>query len=133
MLPLEVDKAEISRMYDEALSAFKRGDLEAVLSHWEDDGAYMWPAVSPAIGKQEIRVTYAAFFSRWTADEVFYRHEVEVSGDLAFCRFGTELTLYPKAGGAPTKMTLQGIHIYRRRPSGWRFKVVIAIGVGGDS
>ena len=67
-----------------------------------------------------------------TADEVFYRHELEVSGDLAFCRFGTELTLCPRAGGTPTKMTLQGIHVYRRRPSGWKFKVVIAIGVGNS-
>jgi ketosteroid isomerase-like protein len=133
MLPIDVDKAEIIRMYDEALDAFKRGDIEAVLSHWEDDGAYMWPAVSPAIGKQEIRMTYAAFFARWTAEEVFFRHELEVSGDLAFSRFGTELTLYPKTGGPSTKMTLQGIHIYRRKPSGWKFKVVIAIGVGENS
>jgi len=33
-----------------------------------------------------------AFFAQWTADERFYRHELVISGDLAYSRFGTELT-----------------------------------------
>jgi uncharacterized protein (TIGR02246 family) len=123
------DEAALIAMYDEALDAFRKGDLETVLDHWEDDGAYLWPAVPPAIGKQEIRAAYQGFFRSWTAEEVFYRHELSVSGDLGFCRFGTELTLHPKAGGVPTHMTLQGTHIYRRSSNGWRFKVVIAIEV----
>jgi ketosteroid isomerase-like protein len=123
------DKAALIDMYDEALDAFRKGDLESVLDHWEDDGAYLWPAVPPAIGKQEIRATYHEFFQHWTAEETFYRHELSVSGDLAFCRFGTELTLHPKSGGPTTRMTLQGTHIYRRSLKRWRCKIVIAINV----
>jgi uncharacterized protein (TIGR02246 family) len=123
------DKAALITLYDEALDAFRKGDLESVLDHWEDDGAYLWPAVPPSIGKQEIRAAYEAFFKDWTAEETFYRHELSVSGNLAFCRFGTELVLHPKLGGLSTKMTLQGTHIYRRSLNGWRFKIVIAINV----
>jgi len=120
---------EIINMYDDALAAFRRGDLQAVLEHWEDDGAYLWPAVPPAIGKSEIRAVYETFFSQWRADEIFHRHDLIISGGLAYSRFGTELTLSPKTGGQPTKMTLQGTHVYLREPSGWKFKVVIAINV----
>jgi ketosteroid isomerase-like protein len=116
-------------MYDEALAAFKKGDLEAVLDHWEDDGAYLWPAVPPSIGKAAIRVSYEAFFAQWTAEEIFHRYEIEISGDLAYSRFGTNLTLTPKNGGEPNRMTLEGIHVLHKRPSGWKFKVVIAINV----
>jgi ketosteroid isomerase-like protein len=125
----EDDSRAIRRMYEEALAAFKRKDLNAVLDHWEEDGAYLWPAVAPAIGKEEIRAAYEAFFAQWTADEIFYRHDLGISGNLAYSRFGTELTLFPNGGGPPTRMTLQGTHVYCRRPSGWKFKIVIAINV----
>jgi ketosteroid isomerase-like protein len=123
------DQAMLIAMYDDALHSFAKGDLEAVLQHWEDDGAYLWPAVPPAIGKQEIRAAYEGFFQNWRAEEIFHRHELTVSGDMGFCRFGTELTLYPKSGGPPANMTLQGIHIYKKRGDGWRFKCVIAIDI----
>lgn len=119
----------IKQMYDEALVAFRKGDLEAVLGHWEDDGAYLWPAVPPSIGKAAIRASYEAFFAQWTAEEIFHRYEIEISGDLAYSRFGTNLTLTPKNGGEPNHMTLEGIHVLHKRPSGWKFKVVIAINV----
>jgi hypothetical protein len=51
-------------------------------------------------------MTYTAFFARWTAEEVFFRHELEVSEDLPFSRFGTELTLYPKTGSRDDKRLL---------------------------
>ena len=121
------DELAIKKMYDEALTAFRRGDLEGVLDHWEDDGAYLWPAVKPSIGKVEIRAAYEAFFSEWSADEKFYRHEMVVSGDLAYSRFGTELTLTPKIGGTRTRMTLQGTHIYHKNANKWKFKLVMAI------
>lgn len=127
------DETAIKRMYDEALAAFKKGDLATVLSHWEDDGAYLWPAVPPAIGKAEIRDAYESFFSRWTADETFYRHELIVSGDLAYSRFGTELTLRDKLTGNSSSMTLQGVHVYRRRANGWKFQAVIAINVPAET
>lgn len=129
MIEDQTEHAAIIHMYEDALSAFRRGDLTVVLSHWEDDGAYLWPAVPPAIGKREISAVYEAFFAQWTAEEKFYRHELLVSGDLAYSRFGTELTLYPKNNGEPLRMTLQGTHVYRRSAFGWRFKAVIAIDV----
>jgi ketosteroid isomerase-like protein len=129
----ESDADAIKKMYDVALVAFKEEDLPALLDHWEDDGAYLWPAVPPAIGKKAIRTVYEGFFAQWKAEEIFRRYELEISGDLAYSRFGSRLTLSPKAGGEPNRMTLQGIHVYHRRPDGWKFKVVIAINVPGDT
>lgn len=118
----------IDAMYAEALRSFETDDLDALLNHWEDDGVYLWPAVPPAMGKQAIRAAYEGFFSNWTAKEIYKKHEIEVSGDLAYRRFSTDLTLTPKSAGPPTQLRLNGIHIYRRQPDGnWRFKVVIAI------
>lgn len=123
------DVQAIESMYQEALTAFRAGDLETVLDHWVDDGVYLWPAVPPALGKAAIRSAYEGFFAEWTAEETFYRHGTEVSGDLAYSRFSTDLVLTPKPGGEPNRMNLHGIHVYRRTPDGWRFKVVIAIDV----
>jgi uncharacterized protein (TIGR02246 family) len=127
------DGREIIEMYDTALEAFRRGDLEAVLSHWEDDGAYLWPAVPPAIGKNEIRSAYRDFFANWTAEEKFYRHELLISEELAYSRFGTQLTLTPKHGGPQVRMVLQGAHVLRRTNGVWRFKMVIAVNVPEDN
>jgi uncharacterized protein (TIGR02246 family) len=127
------DAREIIEMYDTALNAFRRGDLEGVLSHWEDDGVYLWPAVPPAIGKNEIRSAYRDFFANWTAEEKFYRHELLISEELAYSRFGTQLTLTPKHGGPQGRMVLQGAHILRRTSGPWRFKMVIAVNVPEDS
>jgi uncharacterized protein (TIGR02246 family) len=122
------DLQAIDAMYAEALQSFQQGDLDAVLTHWEDDGVYLWPAVPPAIGKPAIKAAYAGFFAAWTAKEIYQPHEIEVSGNLGYRRFSTDLTLTPKAGGQPTQMKLNGVHVYRRRPRGpWRFKIVIAI------
>jgi ketosteroid isomerase-like protein len=123
------DMIAIEKMYAEALVAFQKGDLDVVLSHWEDDGAYLWPAVPPAIGKAEIRKVYEDFFLHWRADERFYRHESIISDGLAYSRFGTELTLTEKSTGNLSKMTLQGVHVYRRHADGWKFQAVIAINV----
>jgi uncharacterized protein (TIGR02246 family) len=123
------DEHAIVQMYETALEAFRREDLEGVLEHWAEDGAYLWPAVSPAIGKVEIRSAYIQFFTAWTAEERFMRHDLTVSGDLAYSRFGTELKLTPKAGGNASLMTLQGTHVYIRVDGHWRFKAVTAVAV----
>jgi ketosteroid isomerase-like protein len=118
----------IDRMYAEALRSFQIGDLDGVLSHWDEGGAYLWPAVPPAIGKNAIRSAYQGFFAEWTAAEIYRPEKVEVSGDLAYRRFSTDLVLTPKAGGPPKKLKLNGVHVYGRHADGsWKFKVVIAI------
>jgi ketosteroid isomerase-like protein len=128
--PPSEDVAEIDAMYADALRHFEAGDLEGVLAHWEDDGAYLWPAVPPAIGKSAIRTAYQGFFSAWSAKEIYEPHEIDISGDIAYRRFSTDLTLTPKAGGESSRLKLNGIHIYERRDGGpWKFKVVIAINV----
>ena len=120
----------IEKMYDEAVDSFKRGDLEAVLGHWDDEAVYIWPAISPAYGKEEVRAAYQEFLANWTAEETYWLHEIEVAGDLAYVRFSTDLLLTPTKGGEPDRLNLHGIHIYRRQPDGsWRFKTVIATSV----
>ncbi len=121
------DIAAIDAMYAEALRSFESADLDAVLGHWEDDGVYLWPAVPAAIGKPAIRAAYEGFFKAWTAKEIYQPHEIEVSGNLGYRRFFTDLTLTPRAGGVATRMKLNGIHVYKRTRGHWRFKVVIAI------
>jgi ketosteroid isomerase-like protein len=122
------DAKAIDAMYAEALQSFQRGDLDGVLSHWTVEGAYLWPAVPPAIGKNAIRAAYQGFFATWTAKEIYRPEPVEVSENLAYRRFSTDLTLTPKAGGTPTEMRLNGVHVYGRDSTGaWKFKVVIAI------
>ena len=46
------DVTAIDAMYASALRSFQAGDLEAVLDHWEETGAYIWPAVPPSIGEE---------------------------------------------------------------------------------
>ncbi|WP_448192063.1 YybH family protein [Azospirillum sp. sgz301742] len=122
----------IDDMYAGALKSFQAGDLDGVLGHWHEDGVYLWPAVPPAIGKQQIRAAYEGFFAAWTAAETYHKHEIEVLGDLAYRRFSTELTLTPKPNGPQSRngsvrMRLNGIHVYKRAEDGsWLFKVVIA-------
>ena len=65
------DVTAIDAMYASALRSFQAGDLEAVLDHWEETGAYIWPAVPPSIGKEAIRAAYEGFFTTWTAQETY--------------------------------------------------------------
>jgi uncharacterized protein (TIGR02246 family) len=124
------DIQAINAMYAKAVQAFEKGDLDTVLSYWEDDGVYLWPAIAPAIGKAAIKKAYKEFFDTWTATEIYHPHEIEVSGNLGYRHFSTEVTLTPKSGGPPTHMKLSGVHIFRRGPQGsWRFKIVIDINV----
>jgi uncharacterized protein (TIGR02246 family) len=118
----------LDQMYAEALKAFQTSDLEGVLNHWAEDGAYMWPAVPPAVGKEAIRAVYVEFFEKWEANEIYRPEPPRISGDLAYRRFSTDLTLTPKAGGESNHMRLNGVHVYSKQADGsWKFSVVIAI------
>ena len=60
-------------------------------------------------------------FSQASVSGRYTSSDVTVSGDLAVARYTGELTITPKAGGAPVTERLKGIHVMKRQPDGsWK-------------
>jgi ketosteroid isomerase-like protein len=122
------DVHAIDAMYAEALQSFQTGDLDAVLTHWEDDGFSLWPAVPLAIGKSAIKASLRGILRRLDGARSLQAARNRGFGKYWLSAFFNRSVLTPKSGGQPMQMKLNGVHVYRKQPKGlWRFKIVIAV------
>jgi ketosteroid isomerase-like protein len=82
----------------------------------------MMPPNEPALnGLDELRTWWTAMASQISMTGRYTSSEVTVSGDWAVDRYTAELTMTPKAGGAPMTEVIKGIHVLQKGADGsWR-------------
>jgi uncharacterized protein (TIGR02246 family) len=117
----EEDIAAIKRFLSRAGEAVNRGDVEAELSRFTEDGIYMWPDAPSIHGQEAMRDWFARRFAQVDVCLENETTELEVCGDWAY-EIGTYVAqIQPK--GTDRVATVHGkyVNILHRQPDGsWR-------------
>jgi uncharacterized protein (TIGR02246 family) len=117
----ESDRKAINTLIDDWNEAANTNDSGRMLSLVSEDLEMIPPGEEPATGPQAHQLL-RGFFEQFTIGLRSSTADVVVSGDWAFRRYAYELTLTPKAGGAPDVHKGQGMHILQRQVDGsWKF------------
>ena len=102
-------------------AAYAAGDADALAALHADDAVRMPPNAPPVVGKEAIKASFQATFEQFDGKIALSLEEVEVTGDWAFVRGASPVTLTPKAGGDPLQSEGKYMSIRKRQPDGsWK-------------
>jgi uncharacterized protein (TIGR02246 family) len=119
---LAADIEAINRLNDEYVAAVNAGDVDGIMMLYTDDAVLMPPNQPALTGKGAIHSYLQGLFDMFSLEEVLSPGEVVVTGDWAFVRATTTVTVTPRAGGEQTQDIGKGIAIYRKEPDGsWKY------------
>ena len=111
----------IDHLYSEWTDAFRRQDIEGILSLLTPDYVLWAPGAAP-VDRNGLRPRLLAAFAANDVTSAFECEERLVSADLAFDRGWDTLTLRPRAGGKSQSHRQRVFLLLRRCSDGkWRF------------
>jgi len=115
------DVTSIRALHGIRLEAAAAADLDAFLETMTEDAVLM-PPDGPAIeGREAMRAFLGVMFETYVVDVKKPHSSITVVGDWAFEDYTYEMTLAPRAGGAPIVDAGKGMFVYRRGEDGrWR-------------
>lgn len=118
----EKDVAAVNAVQDREIAMVATGSADSLATVITSDAELM-PPDEPAVHGLDAVKKWAeeTMFSQASVSGRYTSSDVTVSGDLAVARYTGELTITPKAGGAPVTERLKGIHVMKRQPDGsWK-------------
>jgi len=117
----EKDVAAINAVQDREIATVAAASADSLLAVVANDAEYMPPDEPAVRGHDALKKWAENMFSQGSFSGRYTSSDVTVSGDLAVARYVGELTMTPKAGGAPVTERLKGIHVMKRQPDGsWK-------------
>jgi uncharacterized protein (TIGR02246 family) len=117
----EKDVAAINAVQDREIAVASMGNADSVAMVGTDDAVLMPPDEPAVHGRDAMKKWAETMFSQASLSGRYTSSDVTVSGDLAVVRYTGELTMTPKAGGAPVTERIKGIHVMKRQPDGtWK-------------
>ena len=117
----EKDVAAVNAVQDREIATLSAGSADSLIAVTTSDAEYMSPDEPAVRGHDALRKMIDAMFSQGSWSGRYTSSDVTVSGDLAVVRYVGEMTLTPKAGGAPVTEHIKGIHVMKRQPDGsWK-------------
>ena len=117
----ENDVAAINAVQDRELAMAATNSADSVTTVATSDPEMMPPNEPAVHGRDAMKKWAETMFSQATVSGRYTSSDVTVSGDLAVARYTGELTITPKAGGAPVTERIKGIHVMKRQPDGsWK-------------
>ena len=117
------DREEIDAVHRAHVAAVNRGDADAWVNTFAEDGVQMPPHAPANVGREAIRSWARGFCDAFHAQFALSVEEVRTAGDWAFERGAYTIALTAKAGGEPMQETGKYITIYEKR-SGGAWKIV---------
>ena len=117
----EKDVAAINAVQDREIALGATGNADSLISVTTSDAEYLPPNEPAVRGHDALKKWAETMFSQASVSGRYTSSDVTVSGDLAVVRYDGELTITPKAGGAPATERIKGIHVMKRQPDGtWK-------------
>ena len=99
--------------------AYNSGDLNALLSYYDDDLVKLRQGAEPE-SKQATAYRLRELFDHFNTNVEVRNSEVIVSGDMAFTRGTFRVTLTPRIGGEQQQVSRRYLEIWRKRDGVWR-------------
>lgn len=115
------DEAAIAALSNSEMASFSAGTVDTSMALLTDDAVMLPPNEPMLSGNAAIRKWATDMVNQYTVSGKYTERKIVVSGDWASERFAGELSLTPKAGGAPITEKIKGVHILRRQANGsWK-------------
>ena len=117
----EKDVAAVNAMQDREIAMAATGSPDSLATVATNDAELMPPDEPAVHGLDAMKKWAETTFSQASLSGRYTSSDVTISGDLAVARYTGELTITPKAGGAPVTEHIKGIHVMKRQPDGsWK-------------
>ena len=117
----EQDVAAINAVQDREIAMAATSSADSLATVVTSDAELMPPDEPAVHGLDAVKKWAEAMFAQASLSGRYTSSDVTVSGDLAVARYTGELTVTPKAGGAPVTELIRGIHVMKRQPDGsWK-------------
>jgi ketosteroid isomerase-like protein len=117
----QADIAAIKSFLATAGDAVNKGDVDAEVSRFTEDGIYMWPDAPAIEGRSALHEWFQQRFARVEAQLENDTQELEVFGDWAFERGTYVARIRPKNSDHVVAVRGKYLNILRRQPDGsWK-------------
>ncbi len=111
----------INEILNRYSSSMNRGDIDAWLALWTDNGIHMPPNSPPITGKKRIRTRIKSELDQFRFNLRITNEEVRVAGEWAYARGIYTAALTPKQGGEPMFIDGKYMKVFERHPDGsWK-------------
>ncbi len=114
------DEAQIVALLDRYETALNASDVDAVVELYTPDGVFMPSSAPTAEGADQIRASYEFVFSTIQLAIRFSIDEIEVRGDLAFARTGSNGTVRILADGSSAPEENRELFVFERHRGEWK-------------
>lgn len=108
---------------DAWIAAVKAGNVDAVVALYAPDAVLYAPDEMEARGTAAIRANYTNMLGAMTITDAQIDAHYETVGDLSVGYGTATLTMQPKAGGSPTRMTVRVTSAVKRIGGKWLYVV----------
>jgi uncharacterized protein (TIGR02246 family) len=126
-MDIEADARAIKDLLEnQYASTIAEGDIERWMTFFLDDVIFMPPNAATLKGRDATREFARPFFEQFNMETNITVDDVEVSGDLAFARWGYSGRYSPKDGGDAILENGKEIWIFKRQIDGsWKCSHII--------
>ena len=115
---MDDDVQAIRTLIETWLRATREADVEAVLALMAPDVVFLAAGQPPMVGRD----AFERGMRQWMADHVVESRsqieEIEVAGDMAYCRTQLKITLISKHGNTPIERSGHTLSILRKGADG---------------
>ena len=112
------DEQDIRQLIETWLSATQAGDVEAVLSLMAEDAMFMSAGQQPMVGREAFARGLNKVLQEHVIESTSEIAEIEVSGDLGYCRTKLTVTITSKHGNLPMLRSGDTLSILRKGADG---------------
>ncbi len=118
---MEQDQQAIRNLIETWLRATREGDLDTVLTLMTEDVLFLVPGQPPMHGRAAFAEALRAVLGKNSVESASEIEEIEVLGDVAWCRTRLDVTVRSKHGDTPMLRHGHTLSILRRCEDGkWR-------------
>lgn len=115
------DEQAIRQLIADWLSATRDGDVARVLSLMAHDVVFLVPGQAPLQGRDAFGVALRTMLSTQAIESSSEIDEVEIAGDMAYCRTCLTVTTISRHSNTPVKRSGHTLSILRKGGDGvWR-------------
>jgi ketosteroid isomerase-like protein len=124
-LAQEDAEAIFRALWDQYTLATETGDIELIMSLWDENGVKMGPDAPPVIGKEGIRAMMESLYAAFDWECPIVQEEAVIAGDWGFSRITVTLSGTPKGGGDTiTWPPAKCLDIFKRQADGsWKLYI----------
>jgi uncharacterized protein (TIGR02246 family) len=112
------DEQAIREVFETWQRAAKAGDVDRLLPLMSEDVVFLTPGNPPMKGREAFAAAFQANVPQVGLESTGEMEEIEVVGEVAYCRAHLVVTKTPLEGGPSTRLTGYTLTIFRKQPDG---------------